>query len=1079
MSIYEDFMKKDPPVVSQTTPVASVAIPVHPMQSPQIPSTGGTIFEKFMAQQPPQEDKLMGALGSIGDVLKQPAAAAMDVISYFDKPRGAIAGAVKALQDQTPVMEGAKKGWEENTSWKETFNPQWVKENPMTAAGLGLAADVVVDPLNIITPAKIASMAGKGAKAIGLTSAINPIVKAVEESNIGKRAIAAGEDIVGVNRLADAQSEFKAARAADQVLGQDVIDEINNFKKANPAADAADITKFVEAMPRENIPVKPINIPDLQIKKPVNEMQEYFDLMAKSDNVPVETVLNDHVNKWNEVLRDTVSEMRSSEQKGSSGVFYNDFTGKNERVIKSKNENPVVQSFVTKNGRYPKADEWQRLAEDYVLRDNPEAMNIYRNAQDAKEYLDTIKAATPKIAKNIPVEQEEAAALLKAVRSGAIPKQSAFDTLRESGKEIPDFLLQEHQRVAKSAKQDIPDYIYRDQVLAAIPDPAVRSQVERIGNMIADKNIQLSDELLKTGRLSPEQVVRFQEGSHLRRSFEKYENPEKFLEDVKKHGTPEEWQRAYADYQTTQATGTGFGGSHKVNMKDFTGRQVLSEDTLKAMKVIDEPAYRVMDTFNRGSKALREDEFLGKVSQLYGVDEKTAAAASRDLPASRQFVPVPDSKSYGALAGKWIPADVAKQVMGTLGQKPDEINKTFGKILSWWKVEKLANPASIMRNLYSGIPMANVFGRVPLAAMPKYMKRVSTAFLTGGKNDPLIREIRSSGALGNVWSKQELSNIIGDRPKGLAKIADVGMQAFGAPDVFSRAVVYAYHRDHGMTAKQATKFADKAQFDYSQAPEWVNWLSKTGAMPFAKFPFFAGKATAEALYKNPAEVTKYIKAQNQVNNKDRDTIMPDYLKAKTLLPVGESTRMVNGKPQKIQQNVDLSYILPFSNDVRLGNPVTDAMIMAATGKNAIGQQVIKPGMTTGEKAKEWGSYAYNALGPAIPLPGNYAGNRLYDAATGRVDTKGRQYDLPSAAMQTFLGIKNVPINEQELAKQKITTLTMQQRDIAAMVSQIAKDQSLTTAQKQERIADHKRQLQELGKEIRGVNEAWQRIKAKQ
>jgi len=939
MSIYEDFMKNDPPVVSQTTPVASVAIPVHPMQSPQIPSTGGTIFEKFMAQQPPQEDKLMGALGSIGDVLKQPAAAAMDIISYFDKPRGAIAGAVKAMQDQTPVMEGAKKGWEENTSWKETFNPQWVKENPMTAAGLGLAADVVVDPLNIITPAKIASLAGKGAKAIGLTSAINPIVKAVEESSIGKRAIAAGEDIVGVNRVADAQAEFKAGRAADQVLGQDVIDEIAKFKKANPAADAADITKYVEAMP------KAAELTPVQLANVVGDVEE----------------------------------------KG----------------------------------------------------------------------------------------------LLKAVQEGTLPKQAAFDTLRESGKEIPDFLLQEHQRVAKSAKQDIPDYIYRDQVLAAIPDPAVRSQVERIGNMIAEKNMKLSDELFQTGRLSSEQVVRFQEGSHLRRSFEKYENPEKFLEDVKKHGTPEEWQRAYADYQTTQATGTGFGGSHKVNMKDFTGRQVLSEDTLKAMKVIDEPAYRVMDTFNRGSKALREDEFLGKVSQLYGVDEKTAAAASRDLPASRQFVPVPDSKSYGALAGKWIPADVAKQVMGTLGQKPDEINKTFGKILSWWKVEKLANPASIMRNLYSGIPMANVFGRVPLAAMPKYMKRVSTAFLTGGKNDPLIREIRSSGALGNVWSKQELSNIIGDRPKGLAKIADVGMQAFGAPDVFSRAVVYAYHRDHGMTAKQATKFADKAQFDYSQAPEWVNWLSKTGAMPFAKFPFFAGKATAEALYKNPAEVTKYIKAQNQVNNKDRDTIMPDYLKAKTLLPVGESTRMVNGKPQKIQQNVDLSYILPFSNDVRLGNPVTDAMIMAATGKNAIGQQVIKPGMTTGEKAKEWGSYAYNALGPAIPLPGNYAGNRLYDAATGRVDTKGRQYDLPSAAMQTFLGIKNVPINEQELAKQKITTLTMQQRDIAAMVSQIAKDQSLTTAQKQERIADHKRQLQELGKEIRGVNEAWQRIKAKQ
>jgi len=112
------------------------------------------------------------------------------------------------------------------------------------------------------------------------------------------------------------------------------------------------------------------------------------------------------------------------------------------------------------------------------------------------------------------------------------------------------------------------------------------------------------------------------------------------------------------------------------------------------------------------------------------------------------------------------------------------------------------------------------------------------------------------------------------------------------------------------------------------------------------------------------------------------------------------------------------------------------------------------------------------------LPGNYAGDKIKNAVQGNVDSKGRQYDLMSALGQTIAGLKNVPINEQELAKQKIGTLSMQQRDITSMISMIAKDQSLSREQKMERIADHKRQLQQLSIEIKKTSEAWKREKAR-
>lgn len=911
----------------------------------QRPSLNEIFGQPSPSQQQPQQEQngIMNVLGNVWDVVKEPASTALEALSYLDKPRGALAGAVKAYEDNTPLLEGAQKGWNENTSWKDTFNQDWVKENPKTAALAGLATDIVADPLWFITPAKVAKGVEEGSKAIGLTDkVINPAVDAFKATDFGKNTIAKAEDFAGVNRLADTQAEFKSGRATDQVLGQDIIDEINKFKEVNPSY-AEDITRYVESKPRELSSVIP-----------------------------------------------------------------------------------------------------------------SEAEGIIKAADDGK--------------------------LAEHIKEGIVTKDQAFNALRDAEKDIPDYLLQEHQRLAKAEQfspgKVIPDYRYRDEILNAIPDNGVRKAIETIGNKIVEANQKMSSDLLNSGRLSAEQYVKFQEGSHLRRSFAQYETPEKYLEAVRKNGTAEEWQRVYSDYQTAQKSGTGFGATHKVNMKDFTGRQVLSEATLKKMGVINDPAYKVMDTLNRGSKTLREDEFLSKVSSMFGKSEEEAAKLSRDLPKNREYVPVPDGKAYGDLAGKWIPADVAKQVMGTLGQKPDRINETFGKILSWWKVSKLANPASVMRNLYSGIPMANVFGKVPLQEMPKYMAKVSQAFLDGGKNNPLIRELRMSGSLDNVWSKQELANIIGENPTGIKKAADFGMKAFGAPDMFSRAVVFAYHRDHGMSIKDAVKMTNKAQFDYSNAPEWVNWLSKTGAMPFAKFPYFAIKGTAKAAYENPAQVTKYMKAQNQVNNQDRENIMPDYMKARTLLPTGESTRMVNGKPQKVQNNLDLSYILPFANDLKFGNPLVDALVMSRTGQNGLGQQVIKPGMTDAEKAKAWANFAYNAIAPSIPLPGNYAGDKLANAYNGRVDSKGRQYDMTDAVKQTLLGLKNVPINEQEMYVQKITALTNEQRNIQTVMSTIARDKSISTEQKKERLAEHASQLKELGKQIKAASDSWNREKKK-
>lgn len=934
MSIYEDYMKNK----------------VTPSSNNSSSSTGNSIYDNYMSQQqyqqpqPPQEEEqgiIMNALSNVWDVVKEPASTALEALSYLDKPRGALAGATVALQNDTPVLEGLSKGWDNNTSWKETFNQDWVKENPKTSAVAGLATDILADPLWVLTPAKVAGTLAKGSKAVGLTdNVINPLVNSAKNTEFGQKAVAVTEDILGKNRVADEAFDYNSARSTDQLEADDLMDSVKGLKKEF-GEDANKLTDYVEARALDNSPK----------------------LTANTDT------------------------------------------------------DKVLSSFLKGN-----------LASD--------------------------------------------------IANNTVTRKQATEVLRDAGEEIPDYLLQNQQRLAKLEGRAIDEPITRDSVLNAIPNPALRKAIESIGEQFITRNKSNSDRLRATGRLSDEQYVSYLDGEHLRRSYAQYENPDNFLEALRKNGTDEEYRRVYQALNKSKAPGSqGYGANHKVDMKDFVQRQTLSDATMKKLGLIKDPEYRIMDTLNRSSKTLREDEYLERVATVWGKGADEAADLSRTLPKRRQYLPIPESSAYGALAGKWVPKDIHDQVikMTGTGKSSSELVEAWQKGVSWFKVAKLANPASTMRNFYSGIPMANVFGKLPMQQMPKYMAKATMALKQGNKN-PLMREVKGTGILGNVWQKQELKNIIGENPTGIKYLAEKGMNAFGKPDEFWRVATYAFHRDQGKSVKEAAQIANKAMFDYSNAPEWINTMSRNGIVPFAKFPFMATQATLKAAYESPAKLSKFIKPQNQVNNEDREKILPDYMKAKTLLPLGDGTRIVNGKEQKVQNNLDLSYVLPFANDVKLGNPVLDALIMSRTGQNGLGQKVIKDGMTAGEKSKVWANWAYNALGPSFPLPGNYAGDKLQNAIQGNVDSKGRAYDVPSAVAQTLFGLKNNPINTEELYNQKVVSLTNEQRNVKAVMNQISKDKSLSKDQKNERLREHQSQLKELGKQIKDVGQAWQREK---
>jgi hypothetical protein len=1050
-------------------------------------------------------------LAGVGKIVTAPAAAALETISYLDKPRGAIAGTVKAAQEDSDLWEGAKKGWRENTSWKETFNQDWVKENPTTAAIAGFATDVAFDPLWFIKPATVAGKIAAGSKAVGLTdNVVTPLVNKVAASNMGQKVTGYLSDAFRLNNpVESAQFAYDATKAS--LVGQtkeglEKVDKI--LTEAFPASSRLEVEgmvqRLVEAYPdigqfarsadkvtaRDTI----INALFKDLEMAQGGLKAAKEASSKVGALTTDERLIAGILDANKISIDNI------------GSAVNVARNMGEVIPEARNMAQGIDEHIKIKKAAYKLIQSGKISND----DLPKLRGLFSDAE-----LDAMMPGLKERIKNSPALQAVESAVapvnslsmttspkLNIASDGVLPKvrinnkpQPTVDlvNITEDGRRllvsvenIPELAqkikteqdLQKQLNKVQRAREAIERADVSPEKTTQVLDSAMKAgytpaEVEKMFNaseIMRGVNQIMTSEAMKRALIPLEAVGEFSGGRHLRRMYAALENPDHHYNNLLKSGNKEVADKFWEAYSKFDGFMKSKGIS--INMGTFESRKQLPKELQNQLGRLYEATY----PFAKGNKMAAEQyakhDFLKEVAAKHGSDVMK--------PGYKKVPVTPDGK-MGALEGQFLPERVYKEAMFSVSKFDREMG-SWEKNVQRWKALKLANPASIARNIMSGAVMTNVFGEVPFQKIPGLIVDTTTDMRKGTAR---YLAARDNGVFEVNIAKADtdaiLSKVRGEKP-GVVEQFDAllgwGMDVFSKPDSFWRMVVFNHHMDAGKTAQKAAVIAKRALLDYQNVPKLVEQLSRSGLVPFARFPFLATKETLRALWERPAQVTKYTKAQNQVNTDDRDKIMPDYLRAKTLLPVGEQTRIVNGKPQKVQGNIDLSYVLPFANDISVGNPIIDLLQLQRTGRNSIGQDVIKPSMTGEERAKVWAQQFWNGVGPAFPLPYNYAGERLYNAAQGNVDSKGRQYDMTQALLQTVGGIKNVPINIDELYRQKMGAIAREHNDIVARMREIQRE-SLNDRQRQERITDHQRQLKNLAIEARKVEEAYQREKKRQ
>lgn len=162
----------------------------------------------------------------------------------------------------------------------------------------------------------------------------------------------------------------------------------------------------------------------------------------------------------------------------------------------------------------------------------------------------------------------------------------------------------------------------------------------------------------------------------------RWQNPEKFLDDLAKHGTNEK-NISGAFTNLNKAKSWQDKQRYKVDIKDFVGRQNYQSVTLKKLDMITDAPVIIMDTIEPQLQDFGNRQIFEQCRYCLGQRRRWSCRIVEVLQRQGKYIQLPESKSYGALAGKYVPKDILDQVMGVVGEKmpSSKIAQTWQKMV--------------------------------------------------------------------------------------------------------------------------------------------------------------------------------------------------------------------------------------------------------------------------------------------------------------------------------------------------------------------------------------------------------------
>ena len=573
------------------------------------------------------------------------------------------------------------------------------------------------------------------------------------------------------------------------------------------------------------------------------------------------------------------------------------------------------------------------------------------------------------------------------------------------------------QRITQVIKGDITN----DKELNALALP-IRQELDRVGESISKLNPKL---------LSPETFAT-NKGTYFPRLYTKHEFPTD--------------EQAILNAFSFRAVSIP-----KARFKQRILTEAESQATPSLIREAGLPSLKGLTQLNIVEQ---RQKFFNEINKLAGDSPKPG------------WIQLADDKSLGKLSGKFLPSSEYTAI-AQLRRIPTEGEQIYNNALTLWKAFKTAyNPATISRNALTNFFVLNPLGTVGPHRLDIYAKT--------------IHELTSQGAMYQLARQQGL-NISTQQAAELTNKATRFYTAnktwispfFGTVKQFHNAVSNFYGSqdkffklanfikgvtEDGMTPYQAMNRANFYLIDYSEVPQFIDWLRKSPVgIPFISFTYGVTKPLAKTLLENPQRLAVYFKilsAIQQMNPtgetkqdiQDELGILPEWIHEGTYLRLPVKDQYQRG------QYVNLQYILPFnileSKSILPSSPVLTILSSLLQNRDTFyNRDIYLTSDTSAEKVKKMTFFLYQQLVPSF-APGGTSYTKVKAYLEKRPDKAGFVRQGSQVMLDVLGGIKITPIDKTLEAQKRVFEKRREIEELKNQIRRIVLDKTLTEGEKQ-------------------------------
>ena len=555
-------------------------------------------------------------------------------------------------------------------------------------------------------------------------------------------------------------------------------------------------------------------------------------------------------------------------------------------------------------------------------------------------------------------------------------------------------------------------------------------------------------------------------------------------------------------------------------------RWELTKEQRLAKGEIEDAAISMEYTGILMAQTVAKYQFYADVAAQFA-EEAGGRTAQQMLALPQRYRKIPEnkisgtvSKKYGALAGKYVPENVYKDIMGTRRYQEKSSNAVYAKykkLNSLWKVSKTAwNPTVHVNNVFGNIVLSDL-ADVPIRTLPKAFRALRTHGKEGHRSEIVLlaikhgvfdadfvnKEIRNfkEGELAGIYKSRanadEWDNAVDISDKIYSKIRNNSITSkledwYRIEDHVFRLNAFMHRMKLGDSAEDAALFARRQFIDYDIDAPLINHLRNT-ATPFLSFTYRIIPLLAESAILRPTKYAKYIAAGYSLNKleeiyggedaKVERALLPDYEAGNILdMPfMPKKVIRISGKSEDGTSkylNISRFYpggdILSFEGDNVV--PLIPEPLQPSFGIGGdflfsmIGYDIFRKqkefgrggGTALEETTKALGSFGKKLI-PNFPfLPGSYSTKRLERARAGDV-SKFREPQTELEALLTSFGFKVSNKSIRTLAESQKLEYERQVRVQKSKINQLKNK----VAMNQISMADYDRQV---GKVLAKINQ---------